>query len=147
MKTMCFPAHRSNDFVATHALGHINLSQRAFLEKKLRWYLLDYFFCGEQRNSEIFILLFSVRFLDACKPLAENTYALEAELLATHGLSVSSISLREWPSVVSFYEVLLKSAVAYFLGVNLEFVLPRCDFRIQHEEFRGLVFTYFLIKL
>ena len=36
MKTMCFPAHRSNDFVATHALGHINLSQRAFLEKKLR---------------------------------------------------------------------------------------------------------------
>ena len=31
---MCFPAHRSNDFVATHALGHINLSRRAFLEKK-----------------------------------------------------------------------------------------------------------------
>ena len=32
MKTMCFPAHRSNCFVATHALGHIHLSQRAFLE-------------------------------------------------------------------------------------------------------------------
>ena len=34
MKTMCFPAHCSNDFVATHALGHINLSQRTFLGKK-----------------------------------------------------------------------------------------------------------------
>ena len=35
----------------------------------------------------------------------------------------------------------------YFLGVNLEFVLPRSDFRIQHEEFRSLVFTYLLIKI
>ena len=34
MKTIWFPAHRSNGFVATHALGHINLSQRAFLESK-----------------------------------------------------------------------------------------------------------------
>ena len=34
MKTMCFPAHRSNGFVATHALGHVNFSQRAFLETK-----------------------------------------------------------------------------------------------------------------
>ena len=34
MKEMCFPAHRSNSFVATHALGHINLSQHAFLESK-----------------------------------------------------------------------------------------------------------------
>ena len=34
MKTMCFPAHRSSGFVATHALGHINFSQRAFLESK-----------------------------------------------------------------------------------------------------------------
>ena len=34
MKTICFPSHRSNGFVATHALGHINLSQGAFLEGK-----------------------------------------------------------------------------------------------------------------
>ena len=34
MKTMCFPAHRSSGFVATHALEHINFSQRAFLETK-----------------------------------------------------------------------------------------------------------------
>ena len=34
MKTSCFPAHRSNSFVATHALGDINLSQGAFLEGK-----------------------------------------------------------------------------------------------------------------
>ena len=34
MKTSCFPAHRSNGFVATHALGDINLSQGAFLEGK-----------------------------------------------------------------------------------------------------------------
>ena len=34
MKTICFPTHRSNGFVATHALGHINLSQGAFLESK-----------------------------------------------------------------------------------------------------------------
>ena len=34
MKTICFFAHRSNGFVATHALGHINLSQGTFLESK-----------------------------------------------------------------------------------------------------------------
>ena len=34
MKTICFPSHCSNGFVATHALGHINLSQGAFLEGK-----------------------------------------------------------------------------------------------------------------
>ena len=34
MKTIRFSAHRSNGFVATHALGDINLSQGAFLEGK-----------------------------------------------------------------------------------------------------------------
>ena len=85
MKTICFPSHRSNGFVATHALGHINLSQGAFWKVKLRCHLLHHFFCGEERNSEIFILQFSVYFQDACKPLAKNTYAREAEFLKVTG--------------------------------------------------------------
>ena len=47
--------------------------------------MLDYFFCGYKKNSEIFILQFSVHFLDACKPFAENTYAREAEFLKVIG--------------------------------------------------------------
>ena len=84
MKTICFPAHRSNGFVATHALGHINLSQGAFLESKAALSFVAPFFLW-RRNSEIFILQFSVYFQDAFKPLAKNTYAREAEFLKVTG--------------------------------------------------------------
>ena len=52
-----------------------------FWEERLRYHLLDYFFCGEERNPQIFIHQFSVHFLDAHKSLAENPYAHEGEFL------------------------------------------------------------------
>ena len=105
------PAHQSNDFVATHALGHINLSQHAFSESKASLSFVRLLFFVDKKGILRFLSSnFLCIFWMLVKPLQKIPMLVRlsfCKLLATHGLNVLSISYREWPIVVSFYEVLL----------------------------------------
>ena len=99
MKAICFPAHRSDGFVATHALGHINLSQHAFLESKAVLSFVRLLFFVEKKGilrflSSNFVCIFWM----LANPLQKIPMLVRlsfCKLLATHGLSVLSISYRE----------------------------------------------------
>ena len=105
-ETMCPSAYHSNDFVATHALEKINLPQVAFLGRKAALSFVRLFFCGEERNPQIFIHQFSVHFLDAHKSLAENPYAHEGEFLKVIDHARFKYSINTWEGMTQGREFL-----------------------------------------
>ena len=93
------PAHRSNGLVATHALGHINLSQHAFSESKASLSFVGLLFFVDKKGILRFLSSnFLCIFWMLVNPLQKIPMLLRlsfCKLLATHGLNVLSISYRE----------------------------------------------------